>query len=203
MVCGGFIEVRRMNKTILNKLFTWTLLLLLAGCAENKYIKTIDQICPPGAARADAMAAGEQVLGEMHFAIEKLDAETGYIRSYPLAGAQTFEFWRKDNVGSFNQAEADLHSIRRTVELNINQQAGQLCINCKVMTQQLSLPQSQTTAGQGTLTEIRRSVQKLKLSPEQKTNLIWIDLGRDNQLETEIINRITKQLNAVKKEQGK
>jgi len=192
-----------MGKTILNKLFTCSLLLCLAGCAENKYVKTTDQICPAGAAKADAMAAGEQVLGEMHFAIEKLDSETGYIRSYPLAGAQTFEFWRKDNVGSFNRSEADLHSIRRTVELNVNQQTGQLCINCKVTTQQLSLPQSQTNTDQGTLTEIRRSVQKLKLSPEQKTNLIWIDLGRDNQLETEIINRITRQLNSAKKEQGK
>ncbi len=192
-----------MKKTILNKMLAWSLLLCLAGCAENKYAKTIDQICPAGAAKTDAMAAGEQVLGEMHFAIEKLDSETGYIRTYPLAGAQTFEFWRKDNVGSFNRSEADLHSIRRTVELTVNQQAGQTCINCKVTTQQLSLPQSKTNTDQGTLTEIRRSTQKLNLTPEQKTNLSWIDLGRDNQLETEILNRIDSRLSADKKQLSK
>jgi hypothetical protein len=188
-----------MKKTVLNRLFAFSLLLLLAGCAENKYIKTMDQICPSAATRADTMAAAEQVLGEMRFAIEKLDSETGYIRTFSLSGAQSFEFWRKDSVGSFNHAEADLHSIRRTVELNISEQAGQLCINCRAITQRLSLPQSQNTTGREMLAETRRSAQKLKLSPEQKTNATWIDLGRDNQLETEILNRIEKRLATTKR----
>jgi hypothetical protein len=187
-----------MKKPILNKLLIYSLLFLPAGCAENKYIKTTDQICPSSATRADAMAAGEQVLGEMHFDIEKLDTEAGYIRSFPLSGAQSFEFWRNDNVGSFNRTEADLHSIRRTVELNVTQQDGRLCINCRAITRRLSLPQSQNTTGRELLAETRRSAQKLKLGPDQKTNATWIDLGRDNQLETKILKRIEKQLGVIK-----
>ena len=150
-------------------LFIYAVLFWLAGCAENKYIKTEEQVCLPGAAKANAMNTAESVLTGMHFTIEKLDAETGYIRTNPLSGAQSFEFWRTDNVGSFNRAEADLHSIRRTIELNLSEQSGQLCINCKATTQRLSLPQDQDAAGKGytNLAESRRSAQKLKLGHEQ------------------------------------
>ena len=192
-----------MNKSILNKLFACSLLFWLAGCAENKYTKTIEQLCPPAADRTAAMTTAERVLAEMHFGIEKFDIDAGYIRTAPLSGAQSFELWRSDSVGSFNQTEADLHSIRRAVEINISEQAGQLCINCKATTQRLSLPQS--TAGQNrpVMSPDQRSVQTFKLGHEQKSNLTWTDLGRDNQLETEILKRIEKQLAAPKKEQNK
>ena len=194
-----------MNKSILNKLFACSLLFWLAGCAENKYTKTIEQLCPPAATRADAMTAAEQVLAGMHFDIEKFDVEAGYIRTAPLSGAQSLEFWRCDSVGSFNRAEADMHSIRRAVEINISEQAGQLCINCRATTQRLSLPQSQSTTGQSRsiMSPDQRSVQTFKLGHEQKSNLTWTDLGRDNQLETEILKRIEKQLATTKKEQNK
>jgi hypothetical protein len=204
------IEVLRMNKSILNKLFACSLLFWLAGCAQNKYAKTIEQLCPPAATKADstsspraeAMTAAEQVLTGMRFGIEKLDVDAGYIRTAPLSGAQSLEFWRSDNVGSFNRSEAGLHSIRRAVEINVSEQAGQLCINCKATTQRLSLPQSQNAAGQShpIMSSDQRSVQKFKLGREQKSNLTWTDLGRDNQLETEILKRIEKQLAATKKE---
>ena len=199
------IEVLRMNKSILNKLFACSLLFWLAGCAENKYTKTIEQLWPPAATKADAMTAAEQALAGMHFSIEKLDVDAGYIRTAPLSGAQSFEFWRSDSVGSFNQTEADLHSIRRAFEINISEQAGQLCINCRATTQRLSLPQSQSTTGQSRsiMSPDQRSVQTFKLGHEQKSNLTWTDLGRDNQLETEILKRIEKQLATTKKEQNK
>jgi hypothetical protein len=190
---------------MLNKLVICSLLFLLTGCSGNKYIKTEDQFCAPATAKADAMAAVESVLTKMHFTIEKLDAETGYIRTFPLQGAQTFEFWRSDSVGSFNRAEADLHSIRRTVELNITPQSEQLCINCKATTQRLSSPQDQTTADRSrtVLSSGQRSLQNSKFSPQRKANITWTDLGRDSQLETEIIKRIEKQLASLKKEQKK
>jgi hypothetical protein len=204
------IEVLRMNKSILNKLFACSLLFWLAGCAQNKYTKTIEQLCPPAATKTSVMTAAEQVLAGMHFSIEKLDVDAGYIRTAPLSGAQSFELWRADSVGSFNQTEADLHSIRRAVEINISEQAGQLCINCKATTQRLSLPQSAAGQNRPVMSPDQRSVQKFKLGHEQKSNLTWTDLGRDNQLETEILKRIEsrltadkKQLAATKKEQNK
>jgi hypothetical protein len=196
------IEVLRMKKSILNKMFACSLLFWLAGCAENKYAKTIDQLCPQTADKAQAMSACEQVLTGMHFGIEKFDVDAGYIRTAPLSGAQSIEFWRSDNIGSFNSSEADLHSIRRTVEINIGEQASQMCINCKATTQRLSLPQSQNAAGQNrpVMSPEQRSVQKFKLGREQKSNLSWTDLGRDNQLETEILKRIESQLTENKKQ---
>ncbi len=197
-------EVLKMNKSILNKLLTCSLLFWLTGCAQNKYTKTIEQLCPPATNKTAAMTTAERVLAEMRFSIEKFDVNVGYIRTAPLSGAQSFEFWRADSVGSFNRTEADMQSIRRAVEINISEQAGQLCIDCRATTQRLSLPQSQTATDQQTvMANQERDVKTLKLSHEQKTIPTWTDLGRDNQLETEILKRIEKQLAATKKESNK
>ncbi|MGA2678592.1 MAG: hypothetical protein ABSF37_04715 [Sedimentisphaerales bacterium] len=193
-----------MNKSILNKLLTCSLLFWLAGCEQNKYTKTIEQLCSPAANKTAAMTTAEQVLAEMHFSIEKFDVNAGYIRTTPLSGAQSFEFWRADSVGSFNRTEADMQSIRRAVEINISEQAGQLCIDCRATTQRLSLPQSQTATDQQTaMSYQQRDAKNPKLTREQKANLTWTDLGRDNQLETEILKRLEKQLAATKKEPNK
>jgi hypothetical protein len=56
--------------------------------------------------------------------------------------------------------------------------------------------------GFGTLVETRRSIARLQPTNKQKENISWINLGRDYQLETEIINRIEKRLN-TKREQNK
>ena len=193
-----------MNKVILNKLLTCSLAFCISGCAQNKYANTIDQLCPPAANKATAMTTAEQVLAGMHFHIEKFDVNAGYIRTATLSGSQSFEFWRADSVGSFNQTEADMQSIRRAVEINISEQADQLCINCIATTQRLSLPQSQIATDQQTvMANQQRDVKNLKLSHEQKMTPTWTDLGRDNQLETEILKRIEKQLTATRKESNK
>ncbi len=193
-------------------LVTCALVLLLSGCAVNKYTKTIDQICPPAISRTDAMTAAEDVLANMNFEIEKFDVNSGYIRTAPLSGAQTIEFWRSDNAGSFNQAEADLQSLRRIVVLNITEQAGQLCINCTATTQRLSVPQGSVDVEQGrpVMSSGQKSLQKTRYNLEHKSNISWTDLGRDNQLETEILTRIeshlsmaNKQLSSTKKEANK
>ncbi len=157
----------------------------------------------PDTAKAEAMQTAENVLGKMHFTIEKADADIGLIRTRPLPGAQFFEFWRSDNVGSFNAAEANLHSIRRTVEINIGQQNGQLCIDCNVNVQRLSLPQRQITSSSqayGMFSQSCPSIQKLKLHPEQKREMAWIDSGKDVRLTTEILKRIEKQIAKLQKE---
>lgn len=183
---------------IIQKGFFCVLMLYMWGCAENKYIITIDDICVPTATKADAMTAAEGVLTDMHFAIEKFDTQAGYIRTQPLSGAQTFEFWRSDNVGGFSSAESDLQSIRRTVALNVSEQAGQMCINCNATAQRLSIASEQTSGQSYKAASGQISIQKL--GSRQKSNMTWIDLGRDNQLETEILKRIDKRLRVDKEE---
>jgi hypothetical protein len=186
-------------KSKAEKVLVYAVILSLSGCAGNGYIVNNEQVCTLAANKADVINAAEKVLTGMHFSIEKFDANAGYIKTEPLSGAQTFEFWRADSVGSFNHAEADLQTIRRTIELNITDgnQPGQVCIDCITVTERLSMPQDLTASGQSqiVMSGKQRSVRKLS---EREADLTWVNLGRDNQLETEILKRIDKQLTAAK-----
>jgi len=171
--------------------------LILAGCGGQRQFEAVEQICVPNIEKAAAMAAAEKVLSQIGFAVDKIDQEAGVLRSRPLAGGQFFEFWRKDNVGGANAAEASLHSIRRTAELNINQQEGRLCISCDAQVQRLSLPEQQINSSSqmaGIFSKSSESKQRFKLNRQQAKGMAWIDLGRDGLLETEILKRIEKQI---------
>jgi len=171
----------------------------LTGCAQTQHHEVIEQICLSDMNKAQAMHTAEDVLARMHFTIDKSDAEQGIIRTKPLPAAQSFEFWRSDNVGSFNSTEANLHSIRRTAELGISQQGGQLCMSCDVKVQRLSLPEHEV-ASSGRAYEMftpsDQSMQVLALHPEQKKDMAWVDVGRDSQLTTEILKRISSILDS-------
>jgi len=171
--------------------------LMLTGCARQQQFKAVEQICVSDTGKAEAMRIGEDVLGRMHFTIAKADAEQGLIRTKPLPAAQSFEFWRSDNVGSFNSTEANLHSIRRIVELDISQQGGQLCIVCNVKVQRLSLPEREVTStarAYEMFSPSHPSIQRLRLHPEQKEKMAWVELGSDRQLATDILKRISSML---------
>ena len=181
-------------------------LLIPAGCAQTQKYETVQQVCLPDTDKAQLMQTAEDVLGQMHFAVEKSDAEQGYIRTRPLAGAQFFEFWRSDNVGAYNQAEASLHSIRRTAELDISQQGEQLCIGCDVKVQRLSLPEQPVAGNTRAYTIFSKSksgMQVLELNPEQKRQMAWLELGSDARLSTVILQCIKEQLSSPQKGKAK
>lgn len=178
-----------------------TCTLMAAGCAQQNStppkVKVQDHTLyverDQGFGTADLMEVAEDVLANMYFTIEKADADSGLIRTRPLPGAQLFEFWRSDNVGADNTLAANLHTIRRTVTLDISQQDEQLCLGCNVQAQRLSLPERQVSSSArvyGMFSQSSLSLQRLKLNPEQKQQMAWIDLGRDSRLEAEILKRI-------------
>ena len=168
------------------------------------------------ASKAEVTKIIENVLAQMHFEIEKLDPEAGYIKTRPLEGAQFFEFWRSDNAGAYNWLLSNLHSVRRTVEiiLRSSQDASyggrsdevltkQSSIDdkrettdelsCIVQIQRLSMPEQEVTSSARAYAMFTRSspgLQTLVLNPEQQKDMAWIDLGRDKELENEIIKRI-------------
>jgi hypothetical protein len=193
-----------MNK-LKSSLFTaCAALLFLAGCAEPHRYEAIEQICPAGIDKQQAMQIADDVLGKMRFTIAKSDANLGVIKTRPLAGAQFFEFWRKDNVGAFNSAEANLHSIRRIAELNIKQQDSQLCIRCNVNTQRLRLPEQEPSSRSRPYDMFSQSSptrQRLILNPKQKQGMAWVDLGNDTKLATVILKRIENKI--AKTQKGK
>jgi len=187
----------KMNKVKSLLFMVCAVLWVFGGCAKQQHFETVEQICVGDLDEARAMRMAENVLGEMHFSIEKSDSEQGLIRTRPLASAQFFEFWRKDSVGAFNQTESNLHSIRRIVEMDVSQEEGRLCIGCNVNVQRLNLPE-RLLRGRGRSYEMfsvsSPRLQRLKLDAEQRKLMTWVDLGRDGQLETEILKRIEKKI---------
>jgi hypothetical protein len=174
--------------------FLW--IISLAGCAQNQKA-AVKESKIESTGISHAMHAAEEVLGKMHFEIEKVDLQNGYIRTRPLAGAQFFEFWRRDNVGIQNQLLSNLHSIRRIVELNISRQTDEFNIDCKVRVQRLSMPQREITSSSQAYLMFTASsllLQRLELNPEQKAGMAWIELDRDRKLEAEILNSISSMI---------
>jgi len=173
-------------------------LVLPLGCVGQK------QAYPPagplrleGVSRTETMRAAEHTLGEMHFTIEKLDAEQGIIRTEPLRGAQAFEFWRRDNVGLHNTAEANLHTIRRAVELRITEEQGRLFVDCSVRVQRLSLPENDVASVSQAYqmhSASTSTVQRLRLTPQQRQGMAWIDLGQDGRLAARILDAIARRV---------
>lgn len=195
--------------------------LLLTGCAEEQQYGAVEPICVENVNKLEAMEIAEDVLAKMHFTIEKADAEPatpgidtrhwrGFIRTRPLAGAQFFEFWRSDNAGADNRLESNLHSIRRVVELNMSEQdegppqsGNRLCINCDVQKYRLSMPEhhvSSSARAYEMFSESNPALQNLRLNPEQKAGMAWIDLGKDRQLAAEILKRISSMLDIENRE---
>lgn len=178
-----------------------TFALIAAGCAQQPParpgVKVQDNTLfieqGRGIGKADTMDVAEDVLAEMHFTIEKADIDSGVIRTRPLPGAQFFEFWRSDNVGGDNSLTANLHTIRRTVELNVSKRERELCIGCDVWVQRLSIPEHQVSSSARAYKMFSRSkpsLQRLALNPEQEEEMAWIDLDNDTRLAAEILKRI-------------
>jgi len=167
------------------------------GCATRQQAVHKQRICRAGFEKGPAMKIAEDVLGSMYFKIEKADIKQGYIRTKPLAGGQFFEVWRADSLTARDSIEANLHSIQKIVELNFTEQPGRVCIDCATSVRRLSLTEHEvnsTAKAYMMFSESSSALQKLKVSDKQKRQIAWLDLGPDVRLQTEILNRIEKQL---------
>jgi hypothetical protein len=173
-------------------------LVLPLGCAgQGQAYQPEEPLRLEGVSRTETMRAAGDALSRMHFVIEKLDAEQGVIRTEPLRGAQVFELWRSDNVGLRNTAEANLHTIRRAVELRIMEEQGRVSVDCSVRVQRLSLPENEAASISQAYqmhSASTPSVQQLQLTPQQRQGMAWIDLGQDRALAASILERIEKRL---------
>lgn len=191
------IKAQRTRKTpMILSLFFGIISTLVAGCAEQQQYASAKPIRVENIDKLKVMEAAEDVLVKMHFTIEKANAENGSIRTKPLLGAQFFEFWRSDSVGADNWLSNNLHSIRRIVELSINEQDMDLHINCDVRMYRLSLPEREIHSAHAynLFSTSSPTVQRIQLHPEQKEDMAWIDLGKDEQLAAEILKRIGQQI---------
>jgi len=183
-------------------------LAMTLGCASPQAEQgPANALCPETATRQQVVWAAHDVLAGMQFPIEKLDVEQGIVRTRPLRGAQFFEFWRSDNVGGRNTAEANLQSVRKTVELRIDRRAADddpqskesrgLSLACDVQVQRLSLPGNEVAGvsqAYRTHTGSAPVLQRFQVTERQQQGMAWIDLGEDSQLAAEILKRIERKL---------
>jgi hypothetical protein len=170
--------------------------MLGSGCAKQCE-KPIDKICTQGIDRQAAIAAAQRTLEDMHFTIEKADPNAGYISTRPLVAGQFFEFWRSDTVGGENFAEANLHSVTRIAEVDVNGPDGEVCIMCKVATRRLSMPQREINSATELPNVFGKSnsgLQTIKLDQEQQKAAVWVDMGPDAELQARILERIKRQI---------
>ena len=193
------------------------LMFILSGCSNQSRTPTPDRSAARSrfaVTRPAAMEIAEAVLTRMYFTIDKFDPNSGVIITRPLPGAQFFEFWRNENIGTKNWINSNLHSIRRTVEINfvpspaysvLRKESKELGtqnserrtkISCTVKIQRLSMPARQVTSSARAYEMFSRSnptLQRLQLNPEQERKMAWVDMGTDTELEREIVKRIEKQ----------
>jgi len=194
------------RQALLGGLFCAGCLLLLAGCAGREAMRTpaeIEPLCLAELDKATAVRAAEDVLARMHFEIDKTDLEAGLVRTRPLSGAQFFELWRRDNAGAFNSAEANLHSIRRTVTVQLEEKGRNLCIGCEVRTERLNLPEYEVSSSSRAYEMFSQSssrLQKIRLNPRQEQGLAWVDLGKDRRLAAKILERIEGRIRQIREE---
>lgn len=170
------------------------------GCAKEHQIASSGPLCLSGVDVSTAMSAAEKVLVAFDFHIDKMDPVAGYISTNPLGGAQFFEFWRKDNADSYKAAMSNIHSIRRTVELNFKRSTdGTLCINCIVTFSRLAIPERKIVSSVEVYSIYSASdeqTQTLAIAPEQRKMMQWVKLGRDGNLEMVILKEIHRKITA-------
>ena len=169
-------------------------LVLLTSCASEDQIPEAiptQPVCQQGGPKELIMQVAEDTLRKMQFVIEKNDLQAGLIRTKRLRGGQFFEPWRTDNAGVSAKAESNMHSISRTVQIDVYQGSDSLwCIKCTSHTHRLSIPQVEVygfSRASKTFTDSDTALQTLRLEADELT---WIDLGPDPDLERRILDRI-------------
>ncbi len=170
---------------------------VLAGCVntEKTEISYVDGDSPKIMLLNDiavdrAMNNSQKVLSDMGFKLEKFDIANGYLRSKPLGGSQFWELWRGNNIGSYNEAMANVNSIVRVVEMNFKILDGRLYADCSAEVSKLSFtgePVSGASDMREAFTEASGRLQELSLA---EGYVQWVSLGRDIRLEERVLEAI-------------
>lgn len=182
-----------MRKEILVFLAGVLFCMFFAGCQGigEAELSHIESVCLAGVSREAVMERTKAVLRGFDFVIEKYDVDSGYIVTKPLRGSQFVEFWRRDNVGGGNIAEANIQSIQRTAKIRFSEDGGRVCLKCEVYVRRLSMVKSReednVSLASGSYSSGNVVLRTLK--PEFG-EMAWIDLGAEPELEKKIVGEI-------------
>lgn len=168
----------------------------VSGCGHEPVLPPVDRPVCLGTNDTEAvMEACSKVLEDIGFSIEKYDIEAGFIRTRPLRGGQFFELWRHDNVGRKNKGEANIHSLRRVVDVELSEEDGKICVNCIVNVSRFGLvPENKSLSMAESpimLTGSRSGVQRLEPATDQ---IYWTGMGSDTVLEDKLLREISQRV---------
>ena len=184
---------------VLTALIAVCLLFGASGCAKQVEVAPSEPVCMSLASKEDMMKAAEDVLKKKQFVIEKYDLDAGYIVTRPMRGSQFFEVWKGDNIGGVNKGRSSIHSIQRVVEMDFTPGSGQWCLICTAEMQRFSMPEKQLRGhSRASRAFVEGGTSMMRLYPDTEGEMAWIDLGRDGELERNLIELIKQNLTRVK-----
>jgi hypothetical protein len=168
----------------------------VAGCQEAVRLDNPTRFASADADYVENVA--RRVLEELRFDIEYPEASEGRLATRGLTGASWFEFWRDDTIGTDQRVEASLHTIRRRALVSITPAGGGAEVFVKVTKERLTAPGAGPQSIGETYSiydfQISELFERDELAP---TPYEWVDQGRDERLEQEILARLAKRLGPV------
>ena len=147
----------------------------------------------------EAWSASRDELVRRGFVIDRLDKRAGVIETFPLVSRQWFEFWRQDVVTHDAAEEASLQTIRRRVLVKISPEPdGRIALDCDVQVERLASKPEETitqTRPRDIFSNISGHIPALGQGAGYGESIEdWIYLGRDSELEVELLRNISQKL---------
>lgn len=158
--------------------------------------------------------AALSVLRERDFRPDRVDRERGVITAGPTTSAQWFELWRSDTPAGYERLESSLHTIRRKVRIDLeyvgaptpagspSQEADaggeRYRLSVQVDKERYNTPSRQVTTASGALAIYSENLPTDEgVRRATAADARWTPLGRDGQLEGELLARLVDASSAI------
>jgi hypothetical protein len=181
----------------------WGLLLVtaatLVGCARAPDARFPNPMMLPSSDPMTVEKVAQRVLLELNFEVVYPSSKPGRVDTENLTGASWFEFWRGDTVGNFQRVESSLHTIRRSVHMQVTPAPSGSQVAIRVDKERLSAPGT-SPAGISQAYDIYnpRKTGLARQDEFKETQYTWLSEGRDDALEQLILERIQGRLGGVR-----
>lgn len=189
-----------MNKLPATLIAVMVLLTSLSGCTEQRRPEwPIEAISIDQASFEEVWDACVVSLKDHGLEIDRNDRRFGVITTKPVVGKQFFEFWLDDTANSDDLLLSSLHTIRRTVTIQVSSQGPmRFQVAVQAQAERASLPGYQVDSP----VEAVELLSRQGVSPyprrrdyvRPKPKPQWVDLGREPALERNILEDISKRL---------
>lgn len=177
----------------LPKLYATGILLILVGCASTPPAPVTNPLalaCSPDQlwqhSQAELKARG--------FDLDIVDRRHGVIQSLPRTSSQWYEFWARDVVTDYSRAEASLHTIRRSLRIEMHATSDDQCsITCRAEVERLVAGPanvSGTVRANSVFSNLGGRMPGLSDHPDARRRRQWVSLGRDSALEDDVLRAI-------------